>query len=480
MPSQTIPARRRRQPTESDDEEDLNDSTIGSPDGASSVKRARTNGYSNNVNTNGMGHRKRPNGDPDEHQPGAIVKVKLTNFVTYESAVFKPGPNLNMVIGPNGVGKSSLVCAICLGLGWGTKVLGRAEDVGMFVKFGEDQATIEIELKSRPEDSRNPVIRCLIMKGKEKEKDKRRWWINKRETSEKAVQALVHGLSIQVDNLCQFLPQEKVSEFARQTPVQLLHATQRAAAPPQMLEWHDQLKVLRNTQRNLEHRHEADQEILNNLVSRQEGLEHDVQRLHERQAINDKIAGLEKQFPFVEYRVGRANFHKFKAQKQAAQQHLTELENELEPSLRAVNEKQVYRDKIQEVVSDRTNALKNAERAADALVTEMTDLDESITQSTQKRDAESSGDTKRKQDMQKLQAKIRQLEAQYQNAPPEFDSVEFNDRVVSWHHSYLSDDILTSSSERRNSGSVKLMLSFAKLKSRKQSLVKRAKKLEQR
>ena len=56
------------------------------------------------------------------YQPGAIVRVKLINFVTYSSAEFYPGPSLNMVIGPNGTGKSTLVCAICLGLGWGTQV----------------------------------------------------------------------------------------------------------------------------------------------------------------------------------------------------------------------------------------------------------------------------------------------------------------------------------------------------------------------
>jgi structural maintenance of chromosomes protein 5 len=57
-----------------------------------------------------------------QHQPGAIVRVKLRNFVTYTSVEFFPGPNLNMVIGPNGSGKSTLVCAICLGLGWGSQV----------------------------------------------------------------------------------------------------------------------------------------------------------------------------------------------------------------------------------------------------------------------------------------------------------------------------------------------------------------------
>lgn len=56
------------------------------------------------------------------YQPGSIVRVKLINFVTYTFAEFHLGPSLNMIIGPNGTGKSTLVCAICLGLGWGTQV----------------------------------------------------------------------------------------------------------------------------------------------------------------------------------------------------------------------------------------------------------------------------------------------------------------------------------------------------------------------
>lgn len=60
-----------------------------------------------------------------KHRAGAIVRVKLTNFVTYTSAECFPGPRLNMVIGPNGTGKSTFVCAICLGLGWGPQVRTR-------------------------------------------------------------------------------------------------------------------------------------------------------------------------------------------------------------------------------------------------------------------------------------------------------------------------------------------------------------------
>lgn len=53
---------------------------------------------------------------------GSIVRVNLKNFVTYDSVEFFPGPNLNMIIGPNGTGKSTIVCAIALGLGWNTSV----------------------------------------------------------------------------------------------------------------------------------------------------------------------------------------------------------------------------------------------------------------------------------------------------------------------------------------------------------------------
>lgn len=60
--------------------------------------------------------------DADVYKPGSIVRIRVNDFVTYTSAEFFPGPKLNMVIGPNGTGKSTLVCAICLGLGWGPQV----------------------------------------------------------------------------------------------------------------------------------------------------------------------------------------------------------------------------------------------------------------------------------------------------------------------------------------------------------------------
>jgi ABC-type Mn2+/Zn2+ transport system ATPase subunit len=67
----------------------------------------------------------------DSYVPGSILRIKLHNFLTYHNVEFSPGPHLNLVIGPNGTGKSSIVCGIALGLGFPPKV--SVEVLSMFL-----------------------------------------------------------------------------------------------------------------------------------------------------------------------------------------------------------------------------------------------------------------------------------------------------------------------------------------------------------
>lgn len=137
MPSTVTPQRRGR-------EEESDDTDEGTPVGGSTKqstlrnsKRSRLNlngdaspprspllseGFESGGTMNRAGNVLQRGSAPSKHQPGSIVRVKLANFVTYTAVEFFPGPSLNMVIGPNGTGKSTLVCAICLGLGWGPQV----------------------------------------------------------------------------------------------------------------------------------------------------------------------------------------------------------------------------------------------------------------------------------------------------------------------------------------------------------------------
>ena len=134
MPSIVTPRRRQRENDEND-----NDLYDGTP--APTTQRRRsgkgprlTGGIeSRNVlqpsdrisqrdGVNGTSSLRPQDSESEVYQPGSIRRIKMVNFVTYTAAEFFPGPSLNMIIGPNGTGKSTLVCAICIGLGWDTKV----------------------------------------------------------------------------------------------------------------------------------------------------------------------------------------------------------------------------------------------------------------------------------------------------------------------------------------------------------------------
>lgn len=138
MPTAITPRRRSRDDVEVDEEGSLSPDLIPSsqPELPSSKRARLTNG---NASSSALRGAPLTNGYHSQssvlqretlqsrhtrkkYQPGSIVRVQLQNFVTYTAVEFFPGPSLNMVIGPNGTGKSTLVCAICLGLGWGPQV----------------------------------------------------------------------------------------------------------------------------------------------------------------------------------------------------------------------------------------------------------------------------------------------------------------------------------------------------------------------
>ncbi|KAI0203312.1 P-loop containing nucleoside triphosphate hydrolase protein [Astrocystis sublimbata] len=370
---------------------------------------------------------RRANGPPDltEFHPGAIVRVRVDNFVTYTHAEFLPGPNLNMVIGPNGTGKSSLVCAICLGLGYHPKHLGRASHVGEFVKHGQESATIEVELQKRPKDHANHVIRVQI----NREDNGRRWWLNGRESTHKAITELTRKLRIQIDNLCQFLPQDKVAEFAGLTPTRLLEETLRAAAPQEVLDWQMDLKKLHKDHSEMKTQVENVSEVLRNHESRQQGQQADVNRLREREAIQQKVEDLRSARAVAEYNDKRLKYGAARTKARDAKKRLENLQNACGPALEAVNQKQAYRDQIEPVVSERKKALRETEMAGERALHAVETHDESIR--TQENKVKAEEDTLRniKSKIQQRRKELTNLEARMKDKPPEFVPAEWNAKI---------------------------------------------------
>jgi structural maintenance of chromosomes protein 5 len=241
---------------------------------------------------------------------------------------------------------------------------------------------------------------------------------------------LAKSFSIQIDNLCQFLPQDKVCEFAALSPVELLHSTLRAAAPPHMLEWHESLKELRKEQKARQAKNNADKELRANLEGRQDMDRADVERFKERAEIQQKVKVLEIARPFAKYRAARRRNMEARQKKKEVLAELRKLEDEVEPLLRAVNAKQEYRDQVGSATKARQRTLERGELAADDLFARQGELEDTLKGFQKEIELEKKGDGPIKKDILKLQGIIAGLKRQMAEEPVKLDVGFYNDQLV--------------------------------------------------
>uniref|UniRef100_A0A8C1X155 Structural maintenance of chromosomes protein 5 n=1 Tax=Cyprinus carpio TaxID=7962 RepID=A0A8C1X155_CYPCA len=267
------------------------------------------------------------NGQAGGFVEGSILRITMRNFLTYDHSEVFPGPKLNMIVGANGTGKSSIVCAICLGLAGKTAVLGRGDKVGLYVKRGCSKGSVEIELASG---------NLIITREIQVENNQSTWMLNKKHTSQKAVEEAVKELHIQVGNLCQFLPQEKVGEFAKMSKIELLEATEKSVGPPEMYEFHCELKTFRSKERDLENVCKEKANFLEKARQRNERNKLDVERYYMKKRHLDRIQMLEKKKPWVEYETARKELEGVKKEREEMKKKLKSLKEAQEPLLRKI------------------------------------------------------------------------------------------------------------------------------------------------
>jgi DNA repair ATPase RecN len=436
MPGRVQNGRKRPSIAVSDDDEENSDYPSSVSVGSKRARHTRDASESP-IRFQGHGNRhSRANGDASEtyvegaFPPGALVRVKLKNFVTYTAAEFHLGPSLNMIIGPNGTGKSTLVCAICLGLGWSSEHLGRAKETGLFVKNGSTEAEIEIELAAeRAKDGEpqqpNPIVRRIIRR----DDNKTVFFIDGKPVGKRAVLALCERFSIQIDNLCQFLPQDRVVEFARMGPVDRLRETQRAAAPPYMVEWHEQLKALRVEQRGHARQHQEKKNDLESLEKAQARDRPDVERIHQREGLMQRAKCLRKVKPIIELNLRKEAVTQAKKDAILARRELDQLTADVAPLQEAKAEAETYMNQIVQVVAHRKNRVNMMKTQAEKFFTRIEKEKQAVTGLTGEISGEASSKKVRERDMARMKADIAKLERQKQEKPVDFDAGAYSSRL---------------------------------------------------
>ena len=257
-----------------------------------------------------------------------------SNFMSYRDAeIADPGTRLNCIVGPNGTGKSSIVCAMCVGLGGPLKITGRGDQIKACV-HGEGKTPdgnggviragfVETELVDGNGPGRNLIVRLDF-----DVENKKYWKLDGSKATEKEVKERMARLNIQVDNPLQFLPQDKVGEFSNMSPVRLLEHTEMAIGPAthekhqRLIEDDKELVVVKQ-------RLATESKSLDDLAAMNRQLEGDVQRFKQLQENKKKLDAYRGKVAWVEANVLLGKVDEAKAAHAAVEGELKEVKNEV-------------------------------------------------------------------------------------------------------------------------------------------------------
>ncbi|KAM7474353.1 hypothetical protein LguiB_021596 [Lonicera macranthoides] len=301
----------------------------------------------------------------DDYLPGNIVEIEIHNFMTFNNLKCKPGSRLNLVIGPNGSGKSSLVCAIALGLGGEPQLLGRASTVGAYVKRGEESGYIKISLRGDTKAEQINIMRKIDTRNKSEWLFNVQWpicqkpqhvlvltltvslpliirvvlgqhkvrapefefgysFVEGKVVPKREIIEVIQRFNIQVNNLTQFLPQDRVCEFAKLTPVQLLEETEKAVGDPQLPVQHHALVDKSDELKKFELTVQKNRESLDQLKALNAEQERDVERVRQRGELLAKVESMKKKLPWLKYDMKKAKYVEAKEQENDAKKKLDE------------------------------------------------------------------------------------------------------------------------------------------------------------
>lgn len=112
------------------------------------------------------------------------------------------------------------------------------------MKNGKNKAHIEIEIVSSQNGDLVTFHRSFDKNSKEN------FSIDGKGANKKEYLRRIKQFNIQVDNLCMFLPQDRVQDFTKMNPQELLHNTQISVCSQEINETFNKLLELRNSQKN--------------------------------------------------------------------------------------------------------------------------------------------------------------------------------------------------------------------------------------
>ncbi|KAK4528746.1 hypothetical protein GAYE_SCF64G6692 [Galdieria yellowstonensis] len=285
---------------------------------------------------------------------GQVVSFKLKNFVTFDEVSLQASPSLNLIAAPNGTGKSTIASALAIVLCSNLRNLDRASSLSEFVKRGKERATIEISLYDPQLSETNfqrKISRSFDIYGKSES------FVDDRPVRQSEVLDLCKSYNIQLDNLCVFMPQDRIASFTSMDAKELFQRTLEAVGDTDLHLSFNSLVSKENELKTKKLVKEADENRLAQLKKEHERLETSRQHIEEVQRLENELKRMEIWKQYLLYNEKRTHLLDILKKKKELRNNKVVLQNECKRVKEEI-------EKAQNELEARTSELQSLHQAA--------------------------------------------------------------------------------------------------------------------
>ncbi|KAK3860132.1 hypothetical protein Pcinc_033801 [Petrolisthes cinctipes] len=348
----------------------------------------------------------------DNHfKKGNIYRIYIKDFLTLDEVEVRPKPFLNIVCGPNGTGKSSILCAICLCLGGKPVVTGRGKEIAEFVKHGKNTSILEVELFMGDQ------VENVVVGRRFDRTNKSHWSLQGRDVNKKVVEKKLSELQIQMDNLCHFLPQDRVSSFAKMNTKELLDATERAVGDPSLAEQHLILCASGDHLQSLNSRVKSLEEELSRAVTRNAQLKDAVTNHEMKIKLEESIKKLQTQKLWFFYDLKRKLHSQMKENWDKSFRELKGMQKTLAPVEEKLKMLQNMGKELKSLIRQMSGEIKKRQGMAHSLQKQYEHHEEMIGDFQRELNGKRQEEQRRQREFGDMQKQLNVLQAQLSNMP---------------------------------------------------------------
>jgi hypothetical protein len=205
-----------------------------------------------------------------------------------------------------------------------------------FVKHGKEneESYVEIDVISESMESVETIRRNISTENR-----RSLWRLNNRESTMKAVKEIMTDLSIDMDNLCTFMPQDRVGLFSQLTPKEILSKTLEAIKMPSSTTarpktYHDvQLELADHEAVKIQKQKDVQlkRNQLEKLLQLKSSMQTEVDRMQNREELKQKKVFYGMKLAVKVYRESTLKTQSFDQEIQAENVRLNEARDKLQP-----------------------------------------------------------------------------------------------------------------------------------------------------